>query len=205
MGMAEMVKGRKYGSGAPSRAERRRLDCVQERKTGPPRLISLLTASLPTPMDTQDSPTPAHDTRPQDQQERAAAARPNPNDPAVEASSPTYGEFGGVSASPPLAASHAPVAVPEASIPAGRDGSNDNPDEFSELHGREKEAQRAPANPAEQPGHVEQNQNPAAVRATHDESNEEQRNAWALDDPRYAGGGTHNTRKESASTKDGQD
>jgi hypothetical protein len=52
---------------------------------------------------------------------------------------------------------------------------------------------------------VEQNQNPAAVRATQDENHEEMRAAWALDDPRYAGGGTHNTREESASTKDNQD
>ena len=162
-------------------------------------------------MDTQNTPTPlANDTRPEDQQERAATAHLNPNDPATEAAaSPGYGEFGGVAPSGPLAAQHA--AVPAASVPAasaapGRDGSNDNPDEFSEFRSREKDAQKAPDNPADQAGHIEQNQNPAAVRATHDEDNDEQRAAWALDDPRYAGGGTHNTRQEPASTdpEDGQ-
>lgn len=146
-------------------------------------------------MDTQNTPNPPdNDFRPQDQQERAAAAQPNPNDPMTNASSPNYGEFGG-----------AQPANSAATQPAGRDGSNDNPDEFSEFRDREKDARKAPANPADQPGHIEQNQNPAAVRATHDESYEEQNAAWALDDPRYAGGGTHNTREESASTKDGQE
>ena len=148
-------------------------------------------------MDTQNtSSTPENDSRPEDQKDRAAAAQPNANDPMVTASSPTYGEFGGVSASAPLAANYAA---------AGRDGSNDNPDEFSELHDRDKDAQKAPNNPADQPGHVEQNQNPAIVQATQGEEDDIQRKAWALDDPRYAGGGSHNTRNESASTKDGQD
>ena len=150
-------------------------------------------------MDTQDTPLPpANDHRPQDQQDRAAAARPNPNDPIIHASSPDYADFGGT---PQAATSNAP----QGSVPAGRDGSNDNPDEFSELDSREKDARDAPSNPLDQPGHVEQNQNPAAVRATQDENHEELRAAWALDDPRYAGGGTHNTREESASTKDNQD
>ena len=145
-------------------------------------------------MDTQDTPNPPdNDFRPLDQQERAASAQPNPNDPILTASSPNYGEFGGAN------------AADAAAQPAGRDGSNDNPDEFSEFRSREKDAQDAPADPANQPGHVEQNQNPEAVRATQDENNDEQRAAWAEDDPRWAGGGTHNTRNESASTKDGQD
>jgi hypothetical protein len=147
-------------------------------------------------MDNQTNALPPeNDFRPQDQQERAASANPNPNDPIIDATSPNYGEFGGVASSPPLAANY---AAPTNS--AGRDGSNDNPDEFSEFRDREKDAQNAPANPADQPGHVEQNQNTAAVRATQNESNEEQKAAWALDDPRYAGGGTHNTREESADT-----
>ncbi|ALW86788.1 hypothetical protein AUC43_17900 [Hymenobacter sedentarius] len=146
-------------------------------------------------MDTQNtSNSPANDTRPEDQQQRAATARPNPNDPILTATSPNYGEFGGIDPNAPTAAQH-----------SGRDGSNDNPDEFSELRSRDKDAREAPSNPADQPGHVEQNQNPAAVRATQNEDNDEQRAAWALDDPRYAGGGTHNTRDESASTKDGQE
>lgn len=148
-------------------------------------------------MDTQNPPLPPeNDFRPQDQQDRAATAQPNPNDPMVSASRPNYGEFGGVAASAPLAANHAPD---------GRDGSNDNPDEFSEFRDREKDARQAPRNPADQPGHVEQNQNPAVVRATQGEDDEIQRKAWAMDDPRYAGGGTHNTRDESASTDDGQE
>jgi len=154
-------------------------------------------------MDTQNTPSPPdNDFRPQDQQERTASAHPNPNDPMVNASSPTYGEFGGVN---PTNATGADAPADGATArPAGRDGSNDNPDEFSEFRS-EKDAKDAPANPADQPGHVEQNQDPAAVRATQDENNDEQRAAWAKDDPRWAGGGTHNTRNESASTKDGQD
>ena len=80
----------------------------------------------------------------------------------------------------------------------GRSGANDNPDEFSEFRDREKDAQKAPSNPADQPGHVEQNQDPAAVRAAQNADSDEQRAAWAKDDPRYAGGGTHNTREEPA-------
>ncbi|WP_046244985.1 hypothetical protein [Hymenobacter terrenus] len=155
-------------------------------------------------MDTQDTPLPpANDFRPQDQQDRAAAARPNPNDPILEARSPNYGDFGGVNPANSTGADG--PAIAPVSQQAGRSGANDNPDEFSEFRDREKDARQAPANPADQPGHVEQNQDPAAVRATQDEDNDEQRAAWARDDPRYAGGGTHNTREESASTKDGQD
>ncbi|WP_210518913.1 hypothetical protein [Hymenobacter terricola] len=150
-------------------------------------------------MDTQNPPLlPADDSRPYDQQDRAATAKLNPNDPAVEAASPNYGEFGGVPASGPLAATHAPVA---ASPPPGRSGANDNPDEFSEFRNREKDAQKAPDNPEDQPGHVEQNQDPAAVRAAQHADTDEQRAAWSKDDPRYAGGGTHNTREESADNK----
>ncbi|MBD2722302.1 hypothetical protein [Hymenobacter armeniacus] len=154
-------------------------------------------------MDTQNHPLPPeNDYRPQDQQDRAAAARPNPNDPIIDASSPNYGEFGGVAPSAPMAASYA--AQPTNAAPAGRDGSNDNPDEFSEFRDREKDAHKAPRNPEDQPGHVEQNQDPAAVRATQDADSDVQRAAWAQDDPRYAGGGSHNTRDESADTSNGQ-
>ena len=150
-------------------------------------------------MDTQNTPNvPENDFRPEDQQERAATAQPNPNDPIVNAASPNYGEFGGVN--PTNNTSTNGPSAGAAPQPAGRDGSNDNPDEFSEFRSREKDAHQAPTNPADQPGHVEQNQNPAAVRATQNEDNDEQRAAWALDDPRYAGGGSHNTRDESAST-----
>ena len=151
-------------------------------------------------MNTQNTPAPDNDSRPEDQQQRAASAQPNPNDPMVHAASPEYGEFGGA----PAAAVGRTGEAPTAQQP-GRDGSNDNPDEFSEFRDREKDAQDAPANPTDQPGYVEQNQAPDAVRATQNENNDEQRAAWALDDPRYAGGGSHNTRDESASTKDNQD
>lgn len=141
-------------------------------------------------MDTQnDSTSPANDTRPDDQQDRAASAHLNPNDPATNARKPDYGTFG-----------HADDAAFAASSAAGRSGANDNPDEFSEFRDREKEAQNAPVNPEDQPGHVEQNQDTAAVRAAQGEEDDIQRKAWAKDDPRYAGGGTHNTREEDADT-----
>ena len=89
-------------------------------------------------------------------------------------------------------------------------GHNDNPDEFSFFKEDADEAKPASgtedytaeareADPANQVGHVEQNQDPAAVRTAQltDADNEASREAWAKDDPRYAGGGTHNTRNEA--------
>ena len=139
-------------------------------------------------MDTQNPPLPSdNDHRPLDQQDRAASL--NPNAPAVQPDNPTFGSFG----HPSNAADTAP----------GRSGANDNPDEFSEFSDREKEAQKAPDNPEDQPGHVMQNQNPELVRKVQAEGGdtEELRKAWAEDDPRYAGGGTHNTREEPADAK----
>ena len=138
-------------------------------------------------MDTQKPlPVSDDDTRPEDQQRRAALANPNPHDPAAQANnSPQYGDFG-----------HADS--PTASAKEGRSGANDNPDEFSAFKDRDHEAQKAPSNPEDQPGHVEQNQDPTAVRATQHADTDEQRAAWSSDDPRYAGGGTHNTRSEPA-------
>ena len=130
-------------------------------------------------MDTQNPPLPPdNDHRPLDQQ-----------DPAVQPGSPAFGSFG----HPSNAANAAP----------GRSGANDNPDEFSEFSDREKDAQKAPDNPEDQPGHVTQNQNPELVRKVQAEGGdtEELRKAWAEDDPRYAGGGTHNTREEPADAK----
>jgi hypothetical protein len=164
-------------------------------KMGPARLVFTFSPSS-FPMDTQNPSQPSkNDTRPQDQQERAATAQPNAHDPAVNAASPNYGEFGGVPASGPTAANYA------ATNSAGRSGANDNPDEFSEFRDREKDAQNAPDRPEDQPGHVEQNQAPGLVAATQGEENDIQRQAWAIDDPRYAGGGTHNTREENADAK----
>jgi hypothetical protein len=145
-------------------------------------------------MDTQNNSQPSEsDFRPQDQQERAATAHPNAHDPAVHATSPQYGDFGRADAA--ATGQHAPT-----NSTGGRSGANDNPDEFSEFRDREQDAQNAPDRAEDQPGHVLQNQAPglvAAVEAT-SEDNEELRKAWAIDDPRYAGGGTHNTRDEDA-------
>jgi hypothetical protein len=164
---------------------------------GPARLVFLLYASCT--MDTPTTPIPpADDTHPYDQQQRAAAAKPNPNDPAVNADSPDYGDFGGTN---PEAA----TSPDGPALAAGRSGANDNPDEFSEFHDREKDAKKAPNDPQDQPGHINQNQDTAAVRAAQHADTDVQREAWSKDDARYAGGGTHNTREESASTKDGQD
>ena len=98
----------------------------------------------------------------------------------------------------PTENSNAEKTVVSFQYAAGRSGANDNPGEFSEFRDRDKDAQKAPSNPADQPGHVEQNQDPAAVRAAQNADSDEQRAAWAKDDPRYAGGGTHNTREEPA-------
>ena len=108
------------------------------------------------------------------------------NDPAT---SPAFSSFGHSSA-------------PTDAAP-GRSGANDNPDEFSEFANREQEAQNAPDNPEDQPGHIAQNQSPELVRKVQAEGSDtdELRKAWAEDDPRYAGGGTHNTREESADAK----
>ena len=108
----------------------------------------------------------------------------NPSPTPDHKAQPAYGEFGN-------------ATTPTAAAP-GRSGANDNPDEFSEFGDREKDAQKAPDNPEDQSGHVEQNQDPAAVRAAQSKDDETQREAWAKDDPRYAGGGTHNTREEPA-------
>ncbi len=138
------------------------------------------------------------DSRPEDQQARAAQAHPNSNDPMVNAAAPNYGEFGGV-AQPAAIGGVTNYAPTSSAAPrSNNDGSNDNPDEFSEFRksnrtGTEDYSPEAEqANPAAQKGHVEQNQNPAAVRDAQNEDNDVQRTAWADDDPRYAGGGSHN-------------
>ncbi|TPG71901.1 hypothetical protein [Hymenobacter nivis] len=130
-------------------------------------------------MDTQDSP---HTSAP-DQRERAQEARLNPNDPAKDpSSSPQYGDFGKPA-----------DAAPTADKPEGRSGSNDNPDEFSEFR-NEEEAKAHPDKLEDQPGHVMQNQDTAGVAEAQAEGadTDELRAAWSKDDPRYAGGGSHN-------------
>lgn len=101
-------------------------------------------------------------------------------------------------AATPTEQSNAEETVVSFQYAAGRSGANDNSDEFSEFHNKKKDAQKAPSNPADQPGHVEQNQDTAAVRAAQNAGPDKQRTAWTKDDPRYAGGGTHNTHKEPA-------
>ncbi|GAB2951630.1 hypothetical protein GCM10027048_15780 [Hymenobacter coalescens] len=88
-----------------------------------------------------------------------------------------------------------PDAANEPTRPAASNsGANDNPDEFSEF--RKKDApptenyasESNQADPAQQPGHVEQNQNPEAVAAAQNAGTDEQRAAWKADDPRYGSG-----------------
>ncbi len=133
------------------------------------------------PMSTYSSDD---DNLPLGQRQRAEEARLNPNDPArhAEAGTPAYGDFG-----------HLPT---NADAPkTGRDGSNDNPDEFSELR-KPEDAHDAPAHPAGQRGHVTQNQDPSAVRDAQHANTDEQRAAWSDDDPRYAGGKQEATWQE---------
>ncbi len=125
-------------------------------------------------MSTHSAVTEDDDQMPAGQQARAAQARLNPNDPAheAEAGTPVYGDFG----------------KPEnAAATKGRDSSNDNHDQFSELR-KPEDAADAPASPADQRGHVTQNQDPAAVRDAQHADTDAQRAAWSDDDPRYAGG-----------------
>lgn len=124
------------------------------------------------------------DNLPLGQRQRAEEARLNPNDPAKDAvaGTPAYGDFG-----------HLPTNA--AGSKTGRDGSNDNPDEFSELR-EPGDAQKAPARPEDQRGHVTQNQDPGAVRAAQHADTDEQRAAWSDDDPRYAGGKQQATWQE---------
>jgi hypothetical protein len=139
-----------------------------------------------------------HPHLPEDQQARAANAHPNANDPMVNAAAPNYGEFGGGTPTTPASGVTSYAPSNSAAPRSNNDGSNDNPDEFSEFRKGNKTGsedyspEAGQANPAAQKGHVEQNQNPAAVRDAQNEDNDVQRTAWADDDPRYAGGGTHN-------------
>lgn len=122
-----------------------------------------------------------------DQRARAQEAHLNPNDPAkdAEAGTPAYGDFGKPNDDPTPGVSTNTLE--------GRSGANDNPDEFSALR-NEAEARAHPDNPQDQPGHVNQNQDTAAVAAAEaaGADTDELRAAWSKDDPRYAGGGSHN-------------
>lgn len=139
--------------------------------------------------------TSEKDSRPADQREAAEHAHLNSNEPATQADAgtPQYGDFG-----KPQDAQSAPVP---------QDGSNDNPDEFSEF--RKGNDVTRPSddiagaystdspnpNNVQQRGHVVQNRDPQAVKyaqgdtAGQDQKEEDNtRQAWAQDDERYAGG-----------------
>ncbi|QKG56294.1 hypothetical protein GKZ68_06355 [Hymenobacter sp. BRD128] len=128
-----------------------------------------------------------NDQLPIGQRQRAEEAHLNPNESATqaEAGTPVYGDFG-----------KPEVVAAAASAGRGRDGSNDNPDEFSEIRDPE-DAAKAPVNPTDQRGHVTQNQDPAAVRSAQHADTDAQRAAWSDDDPRYAGGKQKATWQEN--------
>jgi len=123
-------------------------------------------------------------TLPNYQQHRADQAQLNVDEPArnAEAGSPQYGDFG------------KPENVAPTSSSSSNDGSNDNPDEFSEF--RDKDAPKTEdystnaenANPEQQRGHVVQNEDPQGVRNVQNADRDVQEGTWADDDERYAGG-----------------
>jgi len=131
------------------------------------------------PLTESKGPLPAY------QQQQAQDAHLNPNEPATEsnAGTPTYGDFG----KPENASS-------STNAPASNDGSNDNPDEFSEFRSPEDaktydNSTNSPnANPEQQRGHVVQNRDPQGVRNTQHTDRDVQEGSWADDDERYAGG-----------------
>jgi hypothetical protein len=130
------------------------------------------------PLTPSSGPLPAY------QQNQAADAKLNPNDPAkdAEAGTPQYGDFG------------RPENVNPTGSSSSNDGSNDNPDEFSEF--RDKDAPKTEdystaaenANPEHQRGHTVQNEDPQGVRNVQNADRDVQEGTWADDDERYAGG-----------------
>ncbi len=143
----------------------------------------------------------AEDPRPAGQQASAEPLHAQPNDPATQAQAgtPQYANFGHVGDAP---------ATPDydaQGIPTGtNDGSNDNPDEFSELRGsdqNQKQDQNKDQDPAQDRGarlgHADQNQAPEAVAATQNKDADVQRAAWSDDDRRYAGGKPEATWQEN--------
>ena len=134
------------------------------------------------PADSQDSqPTPAEQP-------------PQPAE-AAHAGTPHYGDFGHP------ADPNAPRVYHESTY----DGSNDNPDEFSAFRGKHAAQTEhycmteAQADPAKQRGHVEQNQDTAAIEAAHGQDDDVERAAYAADDPRYAGGDVYDLKNEQTS------
>ncbi|WP_022821615.1 hypothetical protein [Hymenobacter norwichensis] len=113
-------------------------------------------------------------------------------EPAAHDGTPHYGDFG--HPADPTAPRHYQAPT--------NDCSNDNPDEFSEFRGKNASATEqyclpgAIADPNLQRGHVEQNQHPEAIAAAEGGSDAEERAAYALDDPRYAGGDVFDLKDE---------
>lgn len=128
--------------------------------------------------------TPHNGPLPIYQQKQAEEAHLNPNEPAKEADAgtPSYGDFG-----------KAENAGPSGST-SKNDGSNDNPDEFSEFRKPDQAAIEGygtdpdAANPEHQQGHVDQNQATDEVIAAQHDDTDKRRAAWSDDDARYAGG-----------------
>lgn len=131
------------------------------------------------------------DPRPEDQAENAAHAQPNPHDPAVHAAAPNYGQFG----HPDDAA----AAAANGPATGRNDGSNDNPDEFSEFRTAaqpDSENYAPQAQSAAQAGAASYNGGRAeshARPAGFEKAEDVARDAFAEDDPRYAGGGTQSS------------
>lgn len=127
------------------------------------------------------------DPRPEDQIRNAEKAQPNSHDPSVHASAPNYGSFGH-----PDDAANAAATGDTAS--AQNDGSNDNPDEFSEFHTAAKPGTQGYAPQASNAtqagaatyngGRDTSNAHPAAFEKSEDVARE----AFAEDDPRYGSG-----------------
>jgi hypothetical protein len=150
----------------------------------------------PFPMNTGSDSAEDNDQLPIGQRQRAEEAHLNPNEPATqaEAGTPAYGDFG------KPGAEHAGTATASTSR---NDGSNDNPDEFSDSNKPDQHVKAQPNGEPEsnstgpQRGHVTQNQDPSAVRDAQHADTDAQRAAWSDDDPRYAGGKQQATWEEN--------
>lgn len=187
-GFVYVAGTKKYGLPSPKPQREAAIYSKHDRRPRP--------AVLPVrflPMSIFSSPDAnADDPRPADQQASPEPLRPNPNDPATQAETgtPQYGNFGRVEDAPP-APNYDAQGTPTA---AGKDGSNDNPDEFSELRSADDEAPASERGARLAP--AEQNEDPQAVRAAHNKDNDVQRAAWSDDDRRYAGGKPEATWQE---------
>lgn len=137
---------------------------------------------------------------PESQRNAAAKAHLQVDKQADQAQTgtPHYGDFG---------------KPGDAEPPTPRSGSNDNPDEFSEIRDpqdsvpRDGKTDSGDPNPHHQTGHVKQNRDPQAVRAaqgndgSHRQEEEDTREAWEQDDQRYAGGHAQASWKERNDTE----